>query len=120
MGKIHNHKKLTPVRRNLRKVLPEPERKLWYFLRNNQLHGYKFRRQYSIGRYVVDFYCHEARLAIEIDGDSHFTSQAQQYDEDRTAYLEAHNIQVIRFTNAEVMKNAEGVVSVIAAHLPSP
>ncbi len=120
MGTLHNQKRLTPVRRNLRKILSEPERKLWYFLRDNQLQGYKFRRQYSIGRYVVDFYCHKARLAIEIDGDSHYTSATKKYDDERTAYLNSCNIRVIRFTNVEVMKNVDSVVMSIASQLPSP
>ncbi|MDA1168987.1 MAG: endonuclease domain-containing protein [bacterium] len=120
MGMIHNQKRSTPIRRNLRKIVPEPEQRLWYFLRNKRLLGYKFRRQQSFGRYVVDFYCAELHLAIEIDGDSHYTTDAESYDRERTKYLNVCGIQVLRYTNTEVMKNINGVVEDIASHLPSP
>lgn len=119
VGVLHNRARSTPVRRNLRRVVPAPEQRLWYFLRNKRL-GHKFKRQYSIGRYVVDFYCAEHHLAIEIDGDSHYTTEAQEYDADRTEYLHACGIRVVRFTNADVMKNIDGVVGTIASMLPSP
>jgi very-short-patch-repair endonuclease len=118
MGILHNQKRSTPVRRNLRKNAPEPERKLWKYLRYKQLKGYRFRRQYSVGRYVVDFYCAELKLAIEIDGDSHYTNDAQQYDAIRTKYLHECDVEVLRFTNTDVMKSIDGVLEVIASHLP--
>lgn len=120
MGILHNQKRSTPVRRNLRKIVPEPEQRLWYFLRNKRLRGYKFRRQQSFGRYVIDFYCAEHHLAIEIDGDSHFTTEGEAYDAERTEYLHTCSIRLIRYTNTEVMKNIDGVVQDIASNLPSP
>src|SRR3989338_2981268 len=111
MGILHNQKLSTPVRRVLRKNMPEPEKRLWYFIRKKQLSGYRFRRQHSFGRYVVDFYCAETHLAIELDGDSHFTDDAQEYDKQRTEYMSSCGITVLRFTNTEVMGNIHGVLS---------
>ncbi|OGY37326.1 MAG: hypothetical protein A3E36_02620 [Candidatus Andersenbacteria bacterium RIFCSPHIGHO2_12_FULL_45_11b] len=118
MGILHNQKLSTPVRRVLRKNMPEPERRLWYFIRKKQLNGYRFRRQQSFGRYVVDFYSAEAHLAIELDGDSHYTDEAQAYDTERTEYLNNCGINVLRFTNTEIINNIDGVLSDIASNLP--
>ncbi len=120
MGMLHNQKRLTPIRRTLRSNTSKPEQQLWYFIRKKQLRGYRFRRQQSFGRYVVDFYCAELKLAIEIDGDSHYTDDAQQYDAIRTQYLHECGVQVLRFTNTEVMNNTDGVLECIASHLPPP
>ena len=76
-------------------------------LRMRHLSDYKFLRQKPIGNFIVDFYCAELRLAIEIDGDSH--AESPEYDATRTATLNAHGISVARYTNDEVMKNLEGV-----------
>ena len=93
--------------RSLRRDPTPAERKLWYeFLRDSPE---KFTRQKPLGSYIADFYCSRARLVIEIDGDSHFTASAEQYDAVRTAALEAYAIRAIRFTNAEVMEQFEAV-----------
>lgn len=93
----------------LRSNPPEPERVLWRHLRGTQL-GTKFRRQHSIGSFVVDFYAPAVRLAIEIDGESHCgAANARQQDDRRDAALAANGITVLRFTNPDVMHNAEGV-----------
>ena len=120
VGVLHNRARSTLVRRSLRRIVPEPEQRLWYFLRGKRLSGHKFKRQYSVGRYVVDFYCAEHHLAIEIDGDSHYTKEGEVYDKQRTEYLHACGIRIVRFTNDEVMKNINGVVQSIASMLPSP
>ena len=70
----------------------------------------KFHRQYGIGEYIVDFYCAELKLVIEIDGESHFTEDAIKYDEIRTEFMESLKIKVIRFTNREVIENTKGVL----------
>lgn len=101
------------VRRALRRISPEPESKLWQHLRARRLSGLKFRRQYSIGPYVVDFYCPATRLVIEVDGDSHARDEAKLYDRDRSEYFADHNIRVIRFLNAEVMEDIEKVLEKI-------
>ena len=112
------------IRRNLRKSFTEPENRLWYYLRSRRLNGLKFRRQYAVGRYVVDFYCPEVQLVIEVDGDSHFTKEAQLYDKERDEYLKSHSLRMVRFTNSEVMGNIKAVIERIAlictSSSPSP
>jgi very-short-patch-repair endonuclease len=95
--------------------MPEPERKIWYYIRNKQFHGLKFRRQYGIGKYVVDFYCPSQKLALEIDGDSHYQQDEVIQDSIRQKYLEQLHIRIIRFTNKEVMNNIHGVLERISA-----
>ncbi len=97
--------------RALRQLLTPPEQKLWARLRNRQLGGFRFRRQYPIGKYVVDFYCTECRLVVEVDGDSH-GAQAD-YDEKRTDELKDDGDEVIRFTNRQVINELEHVLDVI-------
>jgi len=100
-------------RRMLRNNATEAERKLWWSLRSKQI-GAKFRRQYSVDSYVLDFYAPSCKLAVEIDGDSHFSPQGLQYDQERTAHLASFGIEVIRFTNTQVFENIEAVVESIA------
>ena len=97
--------------REMRRKPTEPERRLWQKLRRKQLDGYKFRRQHPIGRFIVDFYCHQARLVVEVDGDSH--AFQEEYDAARTAWLEAQGLHVIRFDNHTVITNLDGVLQAI-------
>jgi very-short-patch-repair endonuclease len=90
--------------------MPEPELRLWSKLRGKGLHGHKFKRQYSVNNFVLDFYCPQQKVAIEIDGDSHFTEGAEEYDRERQQIIESYGITFLRFTNAEVMENIDGVV----------
>jgi len=90
--------------------MPYPELKLWLRIKNKQLKGYKFRRQYSIGNYVVDFYCQELKLAVEVDGDSHYNEASIEYDKAREKYLQKFGIRIIRFSNEEVKDNIDGVL----------
>ena len=83
---------------------------LWHHLRGRRLLGYKFRRQHSIGRYVLDFYCPELRLAVELDGGHHRDPVVAEYDAFRSEWLKHFRVTVVRFTNAEVMNNREGVL----------
>ena len=107
------------IQRAVRHNPTEPEKKLWAALRNRQVAGAKFRKQVWLGRYLVDFYCADAKTAIEVDGDSH--AHQQDYDEQRTAWLASEGFRVIRFSNDDVMRNLEGVVAVIrATFVPSP
>ena len=78
-------------------------------LQHSNLGGYKFRRQHSVGAYILDFYCPAEKLSIELDGDSHFTDDAIEYDRERTAYLNALNIRVLRFLNTDVYDNLDVV-----------
>jgi very-short-patch-repair endonuclease len=79
-------------------------------LRNRRFGGYKFRRQYSIDNYVVDFYCPELKLAIEVDGEIHEIKQQREYDGERQKYLEKFNIIFLRITNEEVSGNIQSVL----------
>jgi adenine-specific DNA methylase/very-short-patch-repair endonuclease len=104
--------------RSLRKEQTDAETFLWYLLRGRRLTGKKFRRQHPIPPYVVDFYCHEEKLVIEIDGGQH--SNIRRYDEARTSFLEKQGLRVIRFWNNEVLQNIEGVLESIWNELQSP
>jgi very-short-patch-repair endonuclease len=94
-----------------------PELVFWTAVRDRKLKGYKFRRQYSTGRYVIDFYCPKMRLGIEIDGDSHFYNDQQQYDAVRKEYIDALGITVLRYTNDDIMKNLNGVLEDVSKYL---
>ena len=103
--------------RELRLTTTKAEQKLWPLLRNRQLLGKKFRRQHAIGKYVADFYCHECKLVIELDGSFHNTPEAKRYDEKRTMVLNELGITVLRFWNKEIMEDIEKVLKKIADHL---
>ncbi|MDO8686837.1 MAG: endonuclease domain-containing protein [Candidatus Berkelbacteria bacterium] len=109
---IYNIKKLFERRKELRNKSTPQETLLWSKLKNSQT-GFKFRRQHSIGGYIVDFYCPSKRLVIEIDGSQHFEKDNQEYDEIRTKFFEGLDIEVLRFTNAEINTNIDGVVQKI-------
>jgi UDP-N-acetylglucosamine 1-carboxyvinyltransferase len=100
--------------RELRTNATKAEKKLWAFLRYEQT-GFKFRRQFPVGKYIADFACPECKIVIEIDGDTHDTRQA--YDADRTKFLESAGYNVLRFSNKDVYENVEGVVETIMRHL---
>lgn len=110
---IYNTQANRTKRKQLRHSIPETEVIMWSRLQGKKLFGYKFRRQYSVGRYVVDFYCAQAKLAIEIDGDSHFTDEAEKYDLEREKYISSIGIRTLRFTNLEVRKKLNEVLEKI-------
>ena len=103
--------------RELRHKTTEAEQKLWALLRNRKLKGKKFRRQHAIADYVVDFYCNESKLAVELDGNYHTATEAKEYDQARTALLQELGINVLRFWNHEVMEDVEKVIQKISDHL---
>ncbi|MBI4843837.1 MAG: endonuclease domain-containing protein [Nitrospirae bacterium] len=111
--KIHNIKNLKVNRKKLRNNLTPAEAKLWSLLKESQIEDRKFRRQHSVGPYVLDFYCPSEKPCIELDGVAHFTDSGYEYDTARTEYLTAFNIRVIRFENKDVFENTEGVLKVI-------
>ena len=84
---------------------------LWKSLQRRQLLGRKFRRQISIGRYIVDFYCPDCRLVIELDGEAHFSHNIDVYQDRRTKFLEKQGLTVMRFENRELKENLDGVWS---------
>ena len=95
--------------REMRHPQTPAEATVWRYVRNQAL-GYKFRRQHLIERFIIDFYCAELRLCIEIDGDTHREEDQQEYDAARTEYLESIGRKVIRFTNEDVRFNINAVI----------
>jgi len=100
--------------RRLRKNLTEAEIVLWDQLKNRKLSGLKFRRQHPLHFYVADFYCHEQKLVIEVDGGIHSTKDQVEHDENRTAELERFDIRVIRFTNKQIIDSIDDVLKAIS------
>ena len=109
MTSHYNISVLKQRRRALRKNLSKAEAIMWNHLSRRQMHGYKFRRQYSVDKYVIDFYCPRLKLAIEVDGDSHFMPGIEGHDNIRQEYIESFGIQFLRFTHEDVCKNIDGV-----------
>lgn len=110
MTRLINRSTEKAKRRTLRNAMPKAEYILWQQLRRKQIAGVTFRRQVSVGKYVVDFYCSARRLAIEVDGETHIGKEAEAYDAERQKYLEDLGIRVIRFWNTDVYKNLAGVI----------
>jgi len=103
--------------RHLRKAASPAERRLWSRLRNGQLYGYKFRRQHPIGDRIVDFFCHDAKLAIELDGTGHAHPQRAAADVARTSELLADGIRVVRFWNEEILRDVDWVIEAVLLQL---
>ncbi|MEH2402362.1 endonuclease domain-containing protein [Nostoc sp.] len=108
-------KKLKPLARQMRREPTPAEKLLWQKLRNKQLLAFKFRRQQTIDRFIVDFYCNEARLVVEVDGEIY--DYTQQEDGIRQEFLESLGLQVVRFRNEDVLERMEGVLQDIATWL---
>ncbi|MCL4531015.1 MAG: endonuclease domain-containing protein [Chloroflexi bacterium] len=104
--------------RELRQPQTPAEATLWRHLRNRNL-TYKFRRQHPIDRFIIDFYCAQAKVCIEIDGSQHFKPKQEEYDRARTAFLEELGYKVIRFTNDDVRLNIQAVVDEIVRVIES-
>jgi very-short-patch-repair endonuclease len=100
-------------RRALRGRATDAERLLWRLLRSRQFLELKFRRQHPVGPYILDFYCADRRLAVELDGGQYFTVEGQAYDQRRNDYLARRGIRVLRFTNSELFENTEGVLEML-------
>lgn len=105
-----NQKHLKTKRKSLRKNQTIAEKHLWQFLRNKQLKGHKFFRQYSIGPYIVDFYCPKLKLAIESDGGQHNQKPNRDYDTKRSKYLSHSGIKTIRYWNNQALSNPKSVL----------
>jgi len=95
--------------------MTEAERRVWQILRSNRMKEYKFRRQVPIGRYIVDFACHEARLIVEIDGGQH--DRASPQEAERSGFLQNEGYRILRFWNNEILGNLDGVHQTIADEL---
>jgi very-short-patch-repair endonuclease len=120
MLKLFNRKTQKRRRQSLRNNATIAERKLWSKLKRSQLEGYKFRRQQGVGYYIVDFYCPEKKLAIELDGAIHLAKKAQECDKKRDQFIEAQGIRILRFTNNDVFMNLNGLLEVILDELTTP
>ncbi|HLD02035.1 MAG TPA: DUF559 domain-containing protein [Patescibacteria group bacterium] len=114
MSFLYNSESISKAR-SLRKNQTEAERFFWSKIRARQLSGYKFYRQYPIGRYIVDFYCPAKKLVVELDGSQHM--KRKQYDQSRTEYLNKQSISVIRYWDNEVLKKTEEVLEGILRYL---
>jgi very-short-patch-repair endonuclease len=109
MTLIYNKAEQKENRRRLRKEMTSAEGILWAHIRNNKL-GYKFRRQYGIGKYIADFYCPKLRLVIEVDGGGHYEPDKIESDKLRTEYLNSLGITVKRYTNLDIANNLSSVM----------
>lgn len=118
MTKIYNKTEKKVQRRELRKNQTKEELILWAQVKARRFHGLKFRRQYSIGNYVSDFYCPELRLVVEIDGGQHYEKENAEYDLQRTKYFKGLGMRVKRYTNVDVKNNLEGVMEDLFLLLP--
>ena len=114
---ICNKPALKALRRELRNNPTPAESALWEQLRAGRLGGTLWRRQYSVGDYIVDFYCPKARLCVELDGNEHFTMAGDTYDYSRTLFLNSKGIKVVRFENCEVWNDINGVLDAIKQNL---
>ena len=111
-----NRKSLIEKRKHNRNNPTRAEAFLWGYLKGSKLDGRKFRRQKSIKNFIVDFYCPEEKLIVELDGDLHFDEEAKQYDKQRAKKLEGLGLKVIRFENQDVLYNLEAVLQKIKEH----
>ena len=102
----------------LREAMTPAELVLWESLRMNKLNGFRFKAQHPISYFVADFYCHSARLVVELDGNVHDSVDQHEYDTNRTYILEEFGIRVVRFRNDEVFEQLRGVLAKIASFLP--
>ena len=109
------NKQLKERSRDLRKNLTDAEQKLWQKLRNKQIHGNKFRRQFVLGNYIVDFICLDKRLIIEVDGGQHMDNAG--YDLQRDEWLKSQSFKVLRFWNNQVLSEIDSVLEVIEKNL---
>jgi very-short-patch-repair endonuclease len=110
MQRIFNQSPQKVIRRKLRQQPITCERILWSKIRNRQLGGFKFRRQCSIDKYIVDFYCAEVKLVVEIDGATHGTEQEVKYDKKRQGFLEKQDLLVLRYLNVDIKDNLDLVL----------
>jgi very-short-patch-repair endonuclease len=102
--------KLKERARELRKNMTEAEVKLWVHIRKKQVFDLQFYRQRPIGNYIIDFYCPDAKLVIEVDGGQHFEDEGREYDEKRDAFLHSLKLKVLRFSNLDILHNIGGVM----------
>ena len=113
---INNLPYLKTFRKKLRNTLTPAEAKLWTLLKSKQVKGRKFRRQFSVAKYILDFYCPAERLAVELDGQGHYQVAQAIYDQERDLFLLHCGIKVLRFENSWVWENPEELLEVVISH----
>ena len=116
---------LVSLARGLRRSETSAEGVLWSELRNRQMDGWKFKRQVPFERYILDYFCYDARLAVEVDGGTHSEAKEISQDAERAAFLEANGVRLVRCSNTDVYENLDGVLEIIYVQLgqqpaPSP
>ena len=115
MQQDHNKKQLLNFRKKLRNGGTPAEAELWKHISNKKLEGRKFRRQHSVGSFILDFYCPAEKLAIELDGEDHYWQEGIDKDLKKELFLQVHSIRVLRFENKWVFQDLEYVLKTIAA-----
>jgi len=109
--------KVFELAKELRDRLTEPEKILWEKLRLNRLNGYRFKPQHPIGSFIADFYCHKAKLVIEIDGKYHDSKSQSEFDANRTEVMKEFGLKIIRFRNEDVIDRIDFVLEEIRRNL---
>jgi very-short-patch-repair endonuclease len=121
MKEVFDKKSTLIKRRILRKKQTKEEEILWNILRGRKINGIKYKRQHGIGEYIVDFYSHQLKLVIELDGKQHLNEDNSEYDRVRTNYFNSLGIEVIRFKNSEILEDINLVIKKIKSYIiPSP
>jgi very-short-patch-repair endonuclease len=110
MKNIHNLKHILPVRKSLRNNSTSAEAELWKYLSNKKLSGRKFRRQHSVGNFIIDFYCHSEKLGIELDGEQHLCQSGIEKDRIKEEFLSGESIKILRFENRWVFEDIDYVL----------
>lgn len=113
---INNLPHLKTFRRKLRKNLTRAEATFWKIVKNSSFEGRKFRRQHSVGNYILDFYCPSEKLAIELDGQVNFNDSAREYDNERKLFLQRYGIKVLRFENRRIFEDLEWMLDIIRSN----
>ena len=108
-----NKKELIKFRKTLRNNLTPAEATLWKHIKNKQIYNIQWRRQFSIGTYILDFYCPKAKLAIELDGKEHYTIAGDKYDYERDNFISSKGIKILRYENKEIWESIEQVIDEI-------
>ena len=120
MRQVNNKKYLKQRRRDLRNNLTSAEAGLWKLLKSKQIDGYRFRRQFSIGNYIIDFYCPQKKVAIELDGAHHYTTAGYENDMKRDQDLKGLGVTVLRFENREVFEATDALIDKVKQALDNP
>ena len=107
------YQNLTPYRKKLRKQMTPAEIRLWFYLKNKQIEGRRFRRQHQLFHFIVDFYCPEEKIVIELDGEGHNHIETAENDIARDCFLKENGFKIIRIENKHIFENPDGVIEYI-------